>query len=318
MVMKKLILFAFISISLFLLSGCDEQILIPENSEIEQELIGVWALVEADELMEGDLVIDRNGTGTEYGVYGRDIIEQKYDFSLIDYSLEEDKLLFSNRIYKRNPTEKKRSPNFIFPDEGIVKIFIVDDSLPFVVKVGYNSTLDLFFKKLSIWSPQFGYEIDTLWYRVEDRKICRAYVNNPLDSTTTEILPGLGDPKNFNDPFFGSIWHTVYDTSFASGKYNIVYKGPAVISTTGIPDINEGYSSAQNSYLKRFRGYFWVSSFVVDSIGTIYAEWKYPVDQGWNSPDDPGDIPIFHHVVSLEVFYNPLDGYDAGYNGGGR
>lgn len=294
--------------------GCEEKIIVQRSSESEfdHELIDVWTLIEADHLWEGDLIIDAYGTGVEYVVDGRNFKEQKHDFTKMEYSIEGNILTFKDRKYKRNITEKKRSPNFIFPDEGLVKLFLIDDILPFVVKVGYNSNLDLFYKKLSIWSPQFGYEVDTLWYRVLEDFICPAYFRDPTDKSTTIFGRPIDDPKNFGESFFDPpLWHTIYDTTLTSGNYNITYQGPSMLSIHWSPDFSGRDSvTASNSYFMRFSEIFAHDCLVTSGLGTIYTEWEndWPIGNGGGV-----SCPVFHHVATLVGYYNPLDNYDAGY-----
>ncbi len=294
--------------------GCEERIVAPGNSgpDANPELIDVWSLVKADHLWEGDIIIDAYGIGVEYGVNGREFCEQKYDFSRIEYSLVDNILSFEDKIYKRNSTDKKRSPNFIFPDEGLVKLFLIDNALPYVVKTGYNSDLDLFYKKISIWSPQFGNEVDTMWYRVLKDRIIEAFNIDYSDSSKTRFGPDIYDPKHFKDWFFEpSLWRTIYDTTVTSKHYSIIYQGPSLLSIYGNPGFSGRDSlSAYNSYLRRFSLRFAHSCLVTDGLGTIYTEWENVVPWG------NGRVitcPVYHHVATLRAYYNPLDNYDAGY-----
>ena len=296
--------------------GCEEKILVQGNSdsELEHKLIGVWTLVEADHLWEGDMIIDAYGIGVEYVVDGREFKEQKQDFMKIDYSLINNILTFNDRKYRRNTTEKKRSPNFIFPDEGLVKLFLIDDALPYVVKIGYNSNLDLFYKKISIWSPQFGFEVDTMWYRVLPDRLIEALVQDQSDSTKTRFLPHIYDPKHFIDwDFEPSLWRTIYDTTVTNRHFSITYEGPSLLAIYW----NPGYSgndslSASNSYLRRFALQCAYNCLVTPGLGTIYTEWR---NEWVSSRNGVITCPIYHHVATLVDYYNPLDNYDAGYNG---
>ncbi len=319
MVAKYSVLTLFTILISFCISGCEERILIPGNSEIEPELIGVWSLVEADDLMEGDLKISENGKGKEYGLYGRDFIRESHDFSVIDYILEGNFLTFENRVYKRNSTVNKRSSHMFMPDEGLVKLFLIDEALPLIMKIGYNSNLDLFYKKISLWSPQFGYEVDTVWFSVTEDFIYPAEVNDQSDRASIVLGEGIGDPYNDEDSFFWSPWRAIYDTTFASGDYRVVYQGPVFVSGSFRRPISADEEPIPvYSYLQRFKWSFLYTGYVVPGLGTIHAEWFNDNERGRNDANDPGYYPpSFHHRISLVGYYNPLIGCDAGYHAGG-
>jgi len=298
-------------------NGCEERIVIPGNSgsEIDPQLIGAWSLVEADNLMEGDLIIEENGVGIEYGIYGHEILRLNHDFKNINFALNGDVLEFLNRKYKRLQTRKKCSSNPIIPNEGMVKLFLIDDTLPMVVKVGYNTQSNLFFKKRSVWSPQFGLEVDTLWYKIAEDRIKWVGIDDPSDSNSIRWSYQWIDPKHYKEPFGPfrepPLWKTIYDTTIASKYYTIIYQGPVYIS--GLWDSPYFYreiNSQFGSYLERFHFSFASNSFVAENLGTIYAEWKNNYDY-W----DTIYFPPFHHRICLIDHYNLLDRYRVKYEG---
>ncbi len=155
-------------------TGCTETTYIPPTAadEFDKNLIGCWSLAASDSLFEGDLFITIDGTATEYSVFGSEFRTNNYDFREMDYSLIDNELQFMDRLYKRadnaNPVE---SPCEYFPDEGLIKLFSVNESYVFCVRVGYDHDREVFFEHRSIWSPQFGYEQDTVIYNVTRDKI---------------------------------------------------------------------------------------------------------------------------------------------------
>jgi hypothetical protein len=301
--------------------GCEEKILIPgsSTSEFDPGLVDYWTLIEADNLMEGDLIIEENGVGIEYGIYGHEILRQNYNFENINYTLTGDILEFLGRKYKRLLTRKKCSDCSIIPDEGLVKLFLIDNTIPMVVKVGYNSESDLFYKKRSVWSPQFGFEVDTLWLKIEEDQIKWLVIDDPSDINSVRWTFQWIDPQHykepyFNDPFEGPpIWKTIYDTTIASKYYTFIFEGPVYISGLwSSPYFNREKISQDGSYLERFHFSFAHISFAADNLGIVYAEWKNNYDYNHR---ETLYFPPFHHRVSLIDHYNLLDRFRVKYEG---
>jgi len=167
-----------------ILAGCTETTYISPTvpDEFDKNIVGGWSLIASDSLFEGDLFITIDGTATEYSVFGSEFRTNDYDFREMDYILIDDELQFMDRLYKRadnaNPVE---SPCEYFPDEGLIKLFRVNESYAFCVRIGYDNDREVFFEHRSIWSPQFGCERDTIIYSVTwDKILCSHDKYNPI------------------------------------------------------------------------------------------------------------------------------------------
>jgi hypothetical protein len=167
---RHLLLIFLILVSVFLtLNGCSEEIVItPTQEEFDKDLVGCWQLIQSDELFEGDLFVTLDGNAVEYAVVGQTFQENHYDFLEFDYSLIDDKLMFDGKVYQRNNVEPMESPCEYFPDEGMVKVFLVNDGFCFCIKTLYDKNKCRFIERRSIWSSDYGFERDSLEYLVEE------------------------------------------------------------------------------------------------------------------------------------------------------
>ena len=171
--MKRLNLLVAVCLIIMLLLSCAEETLItPADEEpFDRDPVGCWELVSSNSLFEGNLFVMVDGNATEYAVRGFEMRTYNHDFKELQYTLAENELYFWDRIYKRNNDIPMESPCKYFPDEGLIKIFQVNDVFVFCLRVGYDYENAWFFERRSIWSPEYGLEQDTILYKVRSDKI---------------------------------------------------------------------------------------------------------------------------------------------------
>ncbi len=122
----------------------------PDN--FTDELVGCWELIESDRFFEGNLFITLDGEGIEHTAYGTTFQTDSFDFHALEFVLTENKLSFQDRTYYRNNIEPMKSPCEYFPDEGMIKLFTVDDSYALSIHTKFVPEKNLFLEQRKIWS----------------------------------------------------------------------------------------------------------------------------------------------------------------------
>jgi len=283
-------------IGLLTLSSCstDETITTPEPEPFNKDLVGCWELTQSDELFEGDLFVTLDGKATEYAVYGRTILTNQYDFLEVDYSLIDDELTFEGRIYHRGSNDEPvTSPCKYFPDEGMVKVFLVNDGFCLIVKVGYDRDKELFFERRSIWSRSFKLEQDIMEYDVTSDKVY-------IDPGKIEFDPDLqvywakDYPPAPSDYRYIDKLRVVPDTTIAIGRVRSLEHYWYHYNNRIINDYFDKRWLLQLDYGRLGYVYF------ISELGSVMLDYYFSIPR----------YPRFHearwHHVELIDYFNPL------------
>lgn len=161
-------------ISLLLVTSCEQLHQtapdVPPDAFEVSTLAGAWTLVSADHFFEADLFITANGKGVEYSAIGS-IQQTEFDFNEIDFDATEGTLAFQGRTYKRRVTSPIESPCAYYPDEGMIKIFLVDGNIPLCVKTMYDNEKGVFLERHSVWHERSKFESMIYEFVVENGRV---------------------------------------------------------------------------------------------------------------------------------------------------
>ena len=281
---------------LIIFTGCQKTgdlLIKPEQGTASiSDLVGCWELVSADNLFEGDLFVTCDGMGTEYAVVGREFRKQTIDFGDVDYEFVDGQLAFAGRLYKRNNRQQQVSPCNYFPDEGLIKLFLIDGNFPMTVKVGYDEECRFFTERRSVWSGAHKFERDTIWFEVTNDSISvRAF-----SSSSSTFLPHwfYGDVIDWVEPRFYDK-RLVHDTTFVAGEFRFVehmiyfFRGCEVTDESGLLD-RICYNNLHSCYF-------------VPEIGSVMSEhYWYMSNHG---------MAYGQNKVELVDYFNPLTTVEA-------
>ncbi|MFC2150669.1 hypothetical protein ACFLQV_04115 [Calditrichota bacterium] len=172
---------------------------VPPDPVDPSELAGAWTLVSAEHVFEGDLFITKDGKGVEYTASGS-IQRTEYDFTKIECELKDNSLTFLDRAYTRRTEYPVESPCDYYPDEGMVKIFIINGSLPLTVRVLKSDIDGVFIERHSVWSRDIGFETVEYKLVVEPTNI-HIYGEDQVNSGTWRYSSAvwLRDTRHFEN-----------------------------------------------------------------------------------------------------------------------
>ncbi len=281
-----------------ILIGCSESVNIitqPDTSgKISRELVGCWELAEADHYLEGNLFITFDGNGVEYIAGGALILTNQYDFHTKEYELTDDLLRFDGRVYRRNNIRYQPSPCDYFPDEGMIKLFLIDGIYHHSIRVGYDRDREKFFERRSVWTEEKGFEQDTVYYLVESPAYyCTRWPDRSSMSWMTRVrgvMWTLYPIHSFEADYYS---RTINDTTLKIGTLRSVDE--IMYSRYGEMHLNHYYRDSDHWLGKMFFGNSTKGYFTRD-IGMIAMEYE---------EETHTDIEIYHKTELIDYF-NPM------------
>jgi len=157
----------------FLFVNCSEVPIAPTvpPDYFTEDLVGCWELIESDEFFEGNLFITLDGKGVEYRTYGTTFQTSRFSFHILNHTLADDELTFRDRTYRRYNYKPEKSPCLYYPDDGMIKLYHIDDGYALSIRVKYDRERKLFLEKRKIWSLDFDLECDSTWFIVREHHI---------------------------------------------------------------------------------------------------------------------------------------------------